>query len=73
MIIGVSDGVSTDTVFVAIIGVLLALILLIAAVIRKLVISEPIDDLNRPISDGAMRYLMQRVSRERSEDPNRQS
>lgn len=72
-IIGASDGIPAGAVQGIIVVGLLVVILGLGVALYMSLIKDTTDDLDRPISDPAMRKLMQRVIRERTEDPNRQS
>ena len=64
---------STTTVQGIIVGALVLLILAFGVAIYNAITEDPVEEVNKPISDPAMRHLMQRVIRERTENPDRQS
>jgi nitric oxide reductase large subunit len=64
---------STTAVQGIIIGALVLLILAFGVAIYRAITEDPVEEVNKPISDPAMRALMQRVIRERTDNPDRQS
>jgi len=64
---------STTSVQGIIVGAIVLLILAFVVAVYRAITEDPVEEVNKPISDPAMRHLMQRVIRERSENPDRQS
>jgi 4-hydroxybenzoate polyprenyltransferase len=68
-----ASAADTETIFVIIAFLITAVAAFIVLAVTKAFSEPEPDELHKPISEKAMRYLCQRVERERSLDPNRQS